>query len=266
MNFTYGLIAIVGLLVAASLALIVLDPQEAPESRAMVVPETKIAQIEEDLSQLSVNPSILPSITNVGDSLVLEVEFKDDDGNIVDHVNYDIFATQNSDSILSDPASHRHPGKYPIHESSVLDDSLIQIQVVVQGLGHGDDIFGPKGIETTFTITPVIAAQTATSTEIKTSDNSGMSMDCQASLDCYTPSIITVSVGDVITMINSDSTAAMHSFTAGSVDGFTPSPSGTFDTGIMSADDSFEWIPESTGEVPYYCLLHTWMQGTIIVE
>jgi len=266
MNFTYGLIAIVGLLVAASLALIVLDPQEAPESRAMVVPETKIAQIEEDLSQLSVNPSLLPSITNVGDSLVLEVEFKDDDGNIVDHVNYDIFATQNSDSILSDPASHRHPGKYPVHESNVLDDSLIQIQVVVQGLGHGDDIFGPKGIETTFTITPVIAAQTATSTEIKTSDNSGMSMDCQASLDCYTPSIITVSVGDVITMINSDSTAAMHSFTAGSVDGFTPSPSGTFDTGIMSADDSFEWIPESTGEVPYYCLLHTWMQGTIIVE
>ena len=266
MNFTYGLIAIVGLLVAASLALIVLDPQEAPESRAMVVPETKIAQIEEDLSQLSVNPSLLPSITNVGDSLVLEVEFKDDDGNVVDHVNYDIFATQNSDSILSDPASHRHPGKYPIHESSVLDDSLIQIQVVVQGLGHGDDIFGPKGIETTFTITPVIAAQTATSTEIKTSDNSGMSMDCQASLDCYTPSIITVSVGDVITMINSDSTAAMHSFTAGSVDGFTPSPSGTFDTGIMSADDSFEWVPESSGEVPYYCLLHTWMQGTIIVE
>ena len=266
MNFTYGLIAIVGLLVAASLALIVLDPQEAPESRAMVVPETKIAQIEEDLSQLSVNPSLLPSITNVGDSLVLEVEFKDDDGNVVDHVNYDIFATQNSDSILSDPASHRHPGKYPIHESSVLDDSLIQIQVVVQGLGHGDDIFGPKGIETTFTITPVIAAQTATSTEIKTSDNSGMSMDCQAALDCYTPSIVTVSVGDVVTMINSDSTAAMHSFTAGSVDGFTPSPSGTFDTGIMSADDSFEWVPESTGEVPYYCLLHTWMQGTIIVE
>ena len=36
-------------------------------------------------------------------------------------------------------------------------------------------------------------------------------------------------------MINSDSTAAMHSFTAGTVDGFTPSPSGIFDTGIMSA-------------------------------
>ena len=266
MNLTYGVITVVGVLVAISIALIAADPDEIPEPRAMVIPENKIAQIEDDLNQLSVNPSLLPSISNVGDALVLEVEFRDDDGNIVDHVNYDIFATQNSDSILSDPASHRHPGKYPIHESSALTDSVIDIQVVVQGLGHGDAIFGPKGVETTFTITPVVSAQTTTSTVIKTSDNSGMSMDCQASLDCYTPSIVTVSVGDVVTMINSDSTAAMHSFTAGSVDGFTPSPSGTFDTGIMSADDSFEWVPESSGEVPYYCLLHTWMQGTIIVE
>ena len=266
MNLTYSVITVVGVLVAISLALIIADPDQAPESRAAVIPENKIAQIEDDLNQLSVNPSLLPSITNVGGSLILEVEFRDDDGNIVDHVNYDIFATQNSDSILSDPASHRHPGKYPIHESNALTDSVIDIQVVVQGLGHGDAIFGPKDVETTFTITPVVSAQTTTSTVIKTSDNSGMSMDCQASLDCYTPSIVTVSVGDVVTMINSDSTAAMHSFTAGSVDGFTPSPSGTFDTGIMSADDSFEWVPESSGEVPYYCLLHTWMQGTIIVE
>ena len=266
MNLTYGVIAVVGVLVAISIALIAADPNEIPEPRAMVIPENKIAQIEEDLNKLSVNPSLLPSISNVGDALVLEVEFRDDDGNIVDHVNYDIFASQDSNSILSDPASHRHPGKYPVHESNTLTDSLIDIQVVVQGLGHGDAIFGPKGVETTFTITPVISAQTTTSTVIKTSDNSGMSMDCQASLDCYTPSIVTVSVGDVVTMTNSDSTAAMHSFTAGSVDGFTPSPSGTFDTGIMSADDSFEWVPESSGEVPYYCLLHTWMQGTIIVE
>jgi plastocyanin len=266
MNLTYGVITVVGILVAISLALIVADPNETPESRAVVIPENKIAQIEEDLNQLSVNPSLLPSITNVGDALILEVEFRDDDGNIVDHVNYDIFATQNSDSILSDPASHRHPGKYPIHESSALDDSLIQIQVVVQGLGHGNDIFGPKGIETAFTITPVVSAQTTTETVIKTADDSGMSMDCQAALDCYTPSIVIVSVGDIVTMTNSDSAAAMHSFTAGTVDGFSPSPSGTFDTGIMSADDSFEWIPENSGEVPYYCMLHTWMQGTIIVE
>ncbi|MBT6838372.1 MAG: hypothetical protein HOA63_00730 [Nitrosopumilus sp.] len=266
MNFSYGVIAVVGILVAISLALIIAEPNDIIEPRIIETSENKITQIEKELNQLSVNPSLLTSASNVDGALVLEVEFRDDAGNIVDHVNYDIFATQDSDSILSDPASHRHPGKYPVHESTPLNDSLVEIQVIVQGLGHGDDIFGPKGIETVFTITPVVSPPIATSTEIKTSDNSGMSMDCQASLDCYTPSVVTVSVGDVVNMINSDSAAAMHSFTAGSVDGFTPSPSGTFDTGIMSADDTFEWTPETSGEVPYYCLLHTWMQGTIIVE
>jgi len=265
MNLTYGVIAVVGVLVAISISLIVTDPDQAPESRAIVVPENKIGQIEEDLTKLSVNPSLLTSTSNVGSSLVFEVEFMDDDGKIVDHVNYDVFANQNSNTILSDSAAHRHPGKYPVHESSTLDDSIIEIKVIVQGLGHGDDIYGPKGIETAFSLTPGVSAQTATSTEIKTADNSGMSMDCQASLDCYTPSIVTVSVGDVVTMINSDSTAAMHSFTAGTVDGFTPSPSGTFDTGIMSADDTFEWTPETSGEVPYYCLLLLLVEHLILV-
>ena len=159
MNLTYGVIAVVGVLVAISISLIAADPDAIPEPRAIIIPENKIAQT------ITINE--------------LEPE---------------------------------------------------------------------------------------TETVIKTADNSGISMDCQTSFDCYTPSIVTVSVGDVVTMINSDSAAAMHSFTAGTVDGFTPSPSGTFDTGIMSADDSFEWIPENAGEVPYYCMLHTWMQGTIIVE
>ena len=97
MNFTYGLIAIVGLLVAASIVLISLDPQEAPESNAILIPETKIAQIEEDLNQLSVNPSLLPSIRNVGDALVLEVEFRDDDGNIA--VSYTHLTLPTSDLV-----------------------------------------------------------------------------------------------------------------------------------------------------------------------
>ena len=59
MNLTYGVITVVGVLVAISLALIIADPDQAPESRAMVIPENKIAQIEEDLTKLSVNPSLV---------------------------------------------------------------------------------------------------------------------------------------------------------------------------------------------------------------
>ena len=82
MNLTYGVIAVVGVLIAISLALIVADPNETPASREIITPENNIAQIEEDLTKLSVNPSLLTSTTNVGGSLVFEVEFMDDDAGV----------------------------------------------------------------------------------------------------------------------------------------------------------------------------------------
>ncbi len=60
MNFAYGVIAVVGVLVAISLALIIAEPNDIIEPRVVETPENKIAQIEEDLNQLSVNPSFYP--------------------------------------------------------------------------------------------------------------------------------------------------------------------------------------------------------------
>ena len=88
---------------------------------------------------------------------------------------------------------------------------------------------------------------------------------CEETDECYTPSTATVDVGGVVTMTNTDA-AGIHTYTSGTVDGFTPSPDGTFDSGILNADQSFEWSPDTAGEYPYYCMLHTWMQGTIIVQ
>jgi plastocyanin len=99
---------------------------------------------------------------------------------------------------------------------------------------------------------------------ITTVDESGFSQDC-VSTGCYTPSVATVDVGDVVTMKNTDP-SGVHTFTSGTVDGFTPSPSYIFDSSVMMSGDSFEWVPESAGEVPYYCMLHTWMVGTIVVN
>ena len=99
---------------------------------------------------------------------------------------------------------------------------------------------------------------------IVTVDESGFSQDCVAD-GCYIPTTATVDISGVVTMTNTDPTG-VHTFTSGTVDGFTPSPDGTFDSSVLMSGDSFEWIPESTGEVPYYCMLHTWMIGTIIVQ
>ena len=103
---------------------------------------------------------------------------------------------------------------------------------------------------------------------IVTVDESGFSQTCAASQGgpgCYTPVTATVDVGGVVTMTNTDPTG-VHTFTSGTVDGFAPSPDGTFDTGVLMSGDAFEWSPTEAGTVPYYCMLHTWMVGEIIVQ
>ena len=89
--------------------------------------------------------------------------------------------------------------------------------------------------------------------------------ESQGGTGCYTPSVATVDVGGVVTMTNTDPTG-VHTYTSGTVDGFAPSPDGIFDTGVLMSGDAFEWTPTQAGEQPYYCMLHTWMIGTIIVQ
>jgi len=99
---------------------------------------------------------------------------------------------------------------------------------------------------------------------IVTVDESGFSQDCVAD-GCYTPTTATVDVGGVVTMTNTDPTG-VHTFTSGTVNGFTPSPDGTFDSSVLMSGDTFEHKFSSTGTYDYYCMLHTWMTGKIIVK
>ena len=78
---------------------------------------------------------------------------------------------------------------------------------------------------------------------------------------CYIPSTAIVDVGGKVIMSNTDNAA--HTFTSG-----TPSdgPTGEFDTGLLMVGSSFEWSPDTVGEVPYFCMVHPWMIGVIIVQ
>ena len=80
---------------------------------------------------------------------------------------------------------------------------------------------------------------------------------------CYIPGTATVDVGGVVIFSNTDSAA--HTFTSG--DPTIPEISAMlFDSGLTMAGSTFEWSPTEVGEVPYYCAVHPWMQGLIIVQ
>ncbi len=85
---------------------------------------------------------------------------------------------------------------------------------------------------------------------------------CEETADgCYIPGTATVDVGGVVIMSNTDSAA--HTYTSGTPDG---GPDGVFDTSLLMVDNSFEWSPMTAGEQPYFCMVHPWMQGLIIVQ
>ena len=125
-------------------------------------------------------------------------------------------------------------------------------------------------LNSTNTSSPVTPSTPTNSTSTPIADHtiatvaeSGFSLDC-VDTGCYTPSVTTVDVGDLINMTNTDPTG-VHTFTSGTVDGFAPNPNGTFDSGVLMSGDSFTWTPQTDVDQPYYCMLHTWMVGTIVV-
>ena len=84
---------------------------------------------------------------------------------------------------------------------------------------------------------------------------------CENEADgCYIPSIATVDVGGVVIFSNTDNVA--HTYTSGSME---EGPSGIFDSGLAIAGSSFEYKADTVGEIPYFCIVHPWMTGVIIV-
>ena len=82
---------------------------------------------------------------------------------------------------------------------------------------------------------------------------------CEDADRCYIPSIFTTDSGNQITWINEDS--AFHSVTSG----FYGEPSDLFDSGHLDPYESFTFNFDEKGIYDYFCTLHPWMEGQVIV-
>ena len=83
---------------------------------------------------------------------------------------------------------------------------------------------------------------------------------CEENNLCYIPSQIVVEQGKKVTWLNEDS--AFHSVTSG----FYDEPTDLFDSGYLDPYQSFSFAFDTVGTYDYYCTLHPWMEGQVVVE
>jgi len=83
---------------------------------------------------------------------------------------------------------------------------------------------------------------------------------CEETDRCYIPSNIVIEKGKQVTWVNEDS--AFHSVTSG----FYENPTELFDSGHLDPYESYTLTFDESGTFDYFCTLHPWMKGQVIVE
>jgi len=86
---------------------------------------------------------------------------------------------------------------------------------------------------------------------------------CEETNECWVPNEVTVDVGGEVTWTVDD--AAAHTVTSG-----TPADADSvgamFDSSLILQGTTFSWTFEEVGTVDYFCIVHPWMQGMVIVQ
>ena len=114
-------------------------------------------------------------------------------------------------------------------------------------------------IATTVASAPSAFAEHSMNAVVESAEGSGMSQDCVP--DCFLPATVTIGVGGMVEFPNNDNAA--HTSTAGTpADG----PSGAWDSSLIMMGASFTTPALEAGEYPYFCMVHPWMAGLVIVE
>lgn len=84
---------------------------------------------------------------------------------------------------------------------------------------------------------------------------------CEETNECYIPDEVTIDLGSEVVWSNDDT--ASHTVTSGDPQN---GPDGNFDSSLFLSGQTFSHMFEDAGEFPYFCLVHPWMRGIVIVE
>ena len=84
---------------------------------------------------------------------------------------------------------------------------------------------------------------------------------CEETDSCFVPSTVVIALGGTVTWENTDNAA--HTATSGSP---SDGPDGVWDSSLMMVNGSYSVTLDDAGTYPYFCMVHPWMQGIVIVE
>ena len=93
---------------------------------------------------------------------------------------------------------------------------------------------------------------------------------CEQTNECYIPYEVVINDGEEVTWSNDDTVP--HTVTSGLTEGHYMSgdfgPDGLFDSSLFMAGNTFsvKFDNFEPGKYPYYCMVHPWMIGFVIVE
>jgi predicted secreted protein with PEFG-CTERM motif len=85
---------------------------------------------------------------------------------------------------------------------------------------------------------------------------------CEATNECYIPYQVTIDPGGEVTWSNDDTAA--HTVTSGTA---AEGPDGNFDSSLFMAGTTYsvKFDGYEPGTYPYFCMVHPWMTGEVIV-
>ena len=111
-----------------------------------------------------------------------------------------------------------------------------------------------------FAIVGGLTVPTAFAAEVIVPEGSAVP-GCEDTDECWFPSVVTVGVGETVTWSNVDTAA--HTVTSGSA---ADGPDGVFDSSLFMAGTTFDVTFDEEGTFDYFCMVHPWMAGQVIVS
>jgi len=85
---------------------------------------------------------------------------------------------------------------------------------------------------------------------------------CEETNSCFIPNPVTVDLGTIVTWSNTDTAA--HTASSGTAAGGDMGE--VWDSSLIMAGGSFSYTTDTVGSFDYFCMVHPWMAGTLIVE